>query len=101
MYCPDCKKDYNKEEQAWRFIGIGVAFEGLYILESDVYFAEILAEILNDAIGQKLTTICIDTYAAECAPCAGCQLLSLRERASRAELLENSKYSQLYVYESY
>ena len=35
MYCPDCKKDYNKEEQAWRFIGIGVAFEGLYILESD------------------------------------------------------------------
>ena len=101
MYCPECMKNYNEVEQGWRFIGIGVAFEGLYILETDVYSAKVLAEILNDAIGQKLSIICIDTYAAECAPCAGCQLLSLRERASRAELLEKSKYSDLHVYESY
>ena len=101
MYCPECMKNYNEVEQGWRFIGIGVAFEGLYILDIDVYSAQILAQILNDAIGQKLSTICINTYAAEYAPCAGCQLLSLRERASRVELLGNPKYSQLYVYESY
>ena len=101
MYCPDCMEDYSEEEQGWRFIGIGVAFEGLYVLDSDVYSTKILAEILNDATMQKLTTISIDTYTAESAPCAGCQLLSLRERASRGEILENSKYRHLYVYESF
>jgi hypothetical protein len=101
MICPDCMEDYSEQEDGWRFVGIGAAFEGLYILTSDVYTSTILEEILNDAKVQKLTTISIDTYSAEYAPCAGCQHISLRERASRAELLDNPKYRHLHVYESF
>ncbi len=93
--------DYSKQELGWRFGGIGGAFEGLYALESDVYTARLLEQILNDAKTQKLTIISIDTYTAEYAPCAGCQHLSLRERARRAELLDDPKFRHLHVYESY
>jgi hypothetical protein len=101
MICPDCMEDYSEQEQGWHFVGIGAAFEGLYVLVSDVYTARILEQILNDAKVQKLTTISIDTYTAEFALCEGCQLLSLRERASRAELLNHPKYRHLHVYESF
>ena len=101
MICPECQTNYSELEQAWRFVGIGAAFEGLYVLESDVYSASLLEQILEDAKAQKIATISIDTYAAISAPCAGCQLLSLRDRANRAELLENPKYRHLHVYESY
>ena len=101
MICPDCMEDYSEQELGWRFVGIGAAFEGLYVLDSDVYTARILEEILNDAKAQKIATISIDTYTAEFAPCAGCQHISLRERASRAKLLEDPKYRHLHVYESF
>ncbi len=101
MICPDCLEDYSEQEQGWRFVGIGAAFEGLYVLISDVYTARLLEQILNDAIGQKLTTISIDTYTAEFALCEGCQHISLRERANRALLLDNPKYRHLHVYESF
>ena len=101
MICRDCMEDYSEQELGWRFVGIGAAFEGLYVLESDVCTARIFEEILIDANAQKIGIISIDTYTAEFAPCAGCQHISLRERASRAKLLEDPKYRHLLVYESF
>ena len=101
MICLECMVDYSKQEQSWRFVGIGAAFEGLYVLESDVYSAKLLEQILYDADAQKIKIISIDTYTAEYAHCAGCQHLSLSERANRAQLLKNPKYRHLHVYESF
>lgn len=101
MICSACHTDYNFQSHKWDFEGKGDQGEAMYVVRSSVYTSKILTQILEHAVLHQLIGISIDASLAEYEPCEGCQLLNLRQRKERDELLDLPKYRHFDYYDAF
>lgn len=101
MICSVCHENYDCLSQNWHYSGQGNDGEGLYIVKSKVFTTEILKQVLEHALNNGINEISVDAFLAEYEPCEGCQLLNLRQRKERDELLNSPKYQHMIYYDSF